>query len=95
LYCTRAEVSCPVEELAENTYSTHKILRNFVQAVQIAEVRPLGHNLIGIMNGVDAVVLLQVTISCGRSRNTRLCSKIRSNTLVYPHAKLKTAYYSG
>jgi hydroxymethylglutaryl-CoA reductase len=36
----RAEVSAR-EELAENTYSIHKILQNFVQAVQIAEVEPL------------------------------------------------------
>jgi hydroxymethylglutaryl-CoA reductase len=56
----RAEVSCPVEELAEkHILNPHDFAERFVQAVQIAEVEPfraVTHNK-GIMNGVDAVVL--------------------------------------
>ena len=56
----RAEVSCPVEELAENhIVNPQEFAERFVQAVQIAEVEPfraVTHNK-GIMNGVDAVVL--------------------------------------
>jgi hydroxymethylglutaryl-CoA reductase len=56
----RAEVSCPIEELAEKHITNpHEFAERFVQAVQIAEVEPfraVTHNK-GIMNGVDAVVL--------------------------------------
>ncbi|MEZ7500017.1 hydroxymethylglutaryl-CoA reductase, degradative [Flavobacterium sp. Arc3] len=56
----RAEVSCPVEELAEkHILDPQDFAERFVQAVQIAEVEPfraVTHNK-GIMNGVDAVVL--------------------------------------
>ena len=56
----RAEVSCPVEELAEKHITNpQEFAERFVQAVQIAEVEPfraVTHNK-GIMNGVDAVVL--------------------------------------
>lgn len=56
----RAEVSCPVEDLAEkHILNPHDFAERFVQAVQIAEVEPfraVTHNK-GIMNGVDAVVL--------------------------------------
>jgi hydroxymethylglutaryl-CoA reductase len=56
----RAEVSCPVTELAEkNILNPQDFAERFVQAVQIAEVEPfraVTHNK-GIMNGVDAVVL--------------------------------------
>ncbi|WP_264552520.1 hydroxymethylglutaryl-CoA reductase, degradative [Flavobacterium sp. N2038] len=56
----RAEVSCPIEELAEKHISNpQEFAERFVQAVQIAEVEPfraVTHNK-GIMNGVDAVVL--------------------------------------
>lgn len=56
----RAEVSCPVEELAEkHILNPQDFAERFVQAVQIAEVEPfraVTHNK-GIMNGVDAVVL--------------------------------------
>jgi hydroxymethylglutaryl-CoA reductase len=56
----RAEVSCPVTELAEkNIENPLDFAERFVQAVQIAEVEPfraVTHNK-GIMNGVDAVVL--------------------------------------
>ncbi|WP_016988216.1 hydroxymethylglutaryl-CoA reductase, degradative [Flavobacterium sp. ACAM 123] len=59
--CTvRAEVSCPVNELAEkHILDPQDFAERFVQAVQIAEVEPfraVTHNK-GIMNGVDAVVL--------------------------------------
>lgn len=56
----RAEVSCPIEDLAEkHIQNPHEFAERFVQAVQIAEVEPfraVTHNK-GIMNGVDAVVL--------------------------------------
>jgi hydroxymethylglutaryl-CoA reductase len=56
----RAEVSCPIEELAEkHILHPQEFAEKFVQAVQIAEVEPyraVTHNK-GIMNGVDAVVL--------------------------------------
>lgn len=56
----RAEVSCPVEELAEKHITNpQEFAERFVQAVQIAEIEPfraVTHNK-GIMNGVDAVVL--------------------------------------
>lgn len=56
----RAEVSCKVEELAENSDMTGKeFAEKFIQAVKIAEIEPhraVTHNK-GIMNGIDAVVL--------------------------------------
>ncbi|MCH7523639.1 MAG: hydroxymethylglutaryl-CoA reductase, degradative [Bacteroidetes bacterium] len=56
----RAEVSCKVEELNEDTnISPEEFAAKFIQAVKIAEVEPyraVTHNK-GIMNGVDAVVL--------------------------------------
>ncbi len=56
----RAEVSCPVEDLAEKKIENPKeFAEKFVQAVRIAEIEPfraVTHNK-GIMNGVDAVVL--------------------------------------
>ena len=56
----RAEVSCKVEELTENSnISAEEFAEKFIQAVAIAEVEPyraVTHNK-GIMNGIDAVVL--------------------------------------
>ncbi|MEH6535160.1 MAG: hydroxymethylglutaryl-CoA reductase, degradative [Psychroserpens sp.] len=56
----RAEVSCKVEQLTEDTnISAQEFAEKFVQAVRIAEVEPyraVTHNK-GIMNGIDAVVL--------------------------------------
>ncbi|AWK04058.1 hydroxymethylglutaryl-CoA reductase, degradative [Flavobacterium crocinum] len=56
----RAEVSCPIDELAEKHITNpQEFAERFVQAVQIAEVEPfraVTHNK-GIMNGVDAVIL--------------------------------------
>ena len=56
----RAEVSCPVSELAEkNIENTQEFVEKFIQAIKIAEIEPyraVTHNK-GIMNGVDAVVL--------------------------------------
>lgn len=56
----RAEVSCPIEALAEKHILNPKAFaERFVRAVQIAEVEPfraVTHNK-GIMNGIDAVVL--------------------------------------
>ena len=56
----RAEVSCKVEELTENSnISAQEFAEKFVQAVNIAEIEPyraVTHNK-GIMNGIDAVVL--------------------------------------
>lgn len=56
----RAEVSCKVEDLNEDTaIPQEEFATKFIQAVKIAEVEPyraVTHNK-GIMNGVDAVVL--------------------------------------
>lgn len=56
----RAEVSCPVSELNEDTTITSsEFAEKFVTAVKVAEVEPyraVTHNK-GIMNGIDAVVL--------------------------------------
>nr|WP_315157945.1 hydroxymethylglutaryl-CoA reductase, degradative [uncultured Flavobacterium sp.] len=56
----RAEVSCPIEDLAEkHIENPHEFAAKFIQAVQIAEVEPfraVTHNK-GIMNGIDAVVV--------------------------------------
>ena len=56
----RAEVSCKIEELNENTgVNPKEFAEKFVKAVQIAEIEPyraVTHNK-GIMNGIDAVVL--------------------------------------
>lgn len=56
----RAEVSCHVDELSENSSVSGRVLaEKFVQAVNIAEIEPyraVTHNK-GIMNGIDAVVL--------------------------------------
>ncbi len=56
----KAEVSCPISELAEGTdIDPYEFADKFVQAVQIAEVEPyraVTHNK-GVMNGIDAVVL--------------------------------------
>lgn len=56
----RAEVSCKVSELTNNTkVSAQEFAEKFLQAVAIAEVEPyraVTHNK-GIMNGIDAVVL--------------------------------------
>ncbi|SDS01941.1 hydroxymethylglutaryl-CoA reductase, degradative [Christiangramia echinicola] len=59
--CTvRAEVSCPVNELSEDsTISGEEFAKKFIQAVRIAEIEPyraVTHNK-GVMNGIDAVVL--------------------------------------
>ena len=56
----RAEISCPIEDLAEKDIpNPQDFAERFVQAVQIAVIVPfraVTHNK-GIMNGVDAVVL--------------------------------------
>jgi hydroxymethylglutaryl-CoA reductase len=56
----RAEVSCPIDDLAEKHIPDPKAFaERFIRAVQIAEVEPfraVTHNK-GIMNGIDAVVL--------------------------------------
>ncbi len=56
----RAEVSCPISELASKDISNPQLFANkFKQAVNIAEIEPyraVTHNK-GIMNGIDAVVL--------------------------------------
>ena len=54
-----AQVSCPVNQLAEAENEQELFVKKFKQAVQIANVEPyraVTHNK-GIMNGVDAVVL--------------------------------------
>ncbi len=56
----RAEVACPVEDLADRTIpDPTTFAEKFLTAVRIAEVEPfraVTHNK-GIMNGIDAVVL--------------------------------------
>lgn len=56
----RAEVSCPVEDLAdEKTEKPEAFAQKFLTAIKIAKVEPyraVTHNK-GIMNGIDAVVL--------------------------------------
>src|SRR5690606_9666291 len=55
----RAEVSCPVEDLAEGNVSSGEFIEKFTRAVKIAEIEPYRattHNK-GIMNGVDAIVI--------------------------------------
>lgn len=56
----RAEVSCPIADLAEKKIENpQEFAEKFIRAVNIAEVEPfraVTHNK-GIMNGVDAVVL--------------------------------------
>jgi hydroxymethylglutaryl-CoA reductase len=56
----RAEVSCPVEDLAdEKTLDPELFAEKFLTAIKIAEIEPfraVTHNK-GIMNGIDAVVL--------------------------------------
>lgn len=55
----RAEVSCPVSELADHGLSGEEFAEKFVRAIKIAEIEPfraVTHNK-GIMNGIDAVVL--------------------------------------
>ena len=55
----RAEVSCPVSQMAEAGMDGEGFATKFVQAVEIAREEPyraVTHNK-GIMNGIDAVVL--------------------------------------
>ena len=55
----RAEVSCPVQDLADKNINPEEFVKKFAQAVRIAEVEPYRattHNK-GIMNGIDAVVI--------------------------------------
>lgn len=55
----RAEVSCPVEDLAEEGISAEEFVEKFSLAVKIAELEPYRattHNK-GIMNGIDSVVI--------------------------------------
>jgi hydroxymethylglutaryl-CoA reductase len=56
----RAEVSCKIEDLAENKIENpQEFAEKFVQAVKIAEIEPfraVTHNK-GIMNGIDSVIL--------------------------------------
>jgi len=55
----RAQVSCPVRDLAQHGMSGEEFARKFSQAVRMAQVEPyraVTHNK-GIMNGVDAVVV--------------------------------------
>ncbi|MDC7997390.1 hydroxymethylglutaryl-CoA reductase, degradative [Gilvibacter sediminis] len=55
----KAEVSCPLDQLAQAGMSGQEFATKFVRAVQIAQTevrRAVTHNK-GIMNGIDAVVL--------------------------------------
>lgn len=55
----KAQVQCPVEEMAENGYEGQTFASKIIRAVEIAKVekrRAVTHNK-GIMNGIDAVIL--------------------------------------
>mgnify|MGYP003365285986 CR=1 FL=1 len=55
----RAEVSCPIEQLADGNVSAEEFVEKFSRAVRIAEIEPYRattHNK-GIMNGIDSVVI--------------------------------------
>ncbi len=94
----RAEVSCPVDDLAEKHIDNPKAFaERFVRAIQIAEVEPfraVTHNK-GIMNGIDAVVLatgndfraVEAGIHAYASRNGSYSSlshaKIEDNTFTF------------
>jgi hydroxymethylglutaryl-CoA reductase len=55
----KAEVSCPVNQLAKNREEALNFAKRFKYAVEIANIEPyraVTHNK-GIMNGIDAVVL--------------------------------------
>nr|WP_262710887.1 hydroxymethylglutaryl-CoA reductase, degradative [Maribacter algarum] len=55
----RAEVSCPIDELADNDTDANEFAKKMIQAIEIAKAEPhraVTHNK-GIMNGIDAVIL--------------------------------------
>lgn len=55
----RAEVSCPVEELAMEGISGETFAQKFINAIKVAKIDPyraVTHNK-GIMNGVDSVII--------------------------------------
>ena len=56
----RAEVSCPVDQLSDDTsIDSKEFAEKFVNAIKIAEIEPyraVTHNK-GIMNGIDAVIV--------------------------------------
>ena len=93
----RAEVSCPIEELAEkHIENPQDFAEKFIQAVQIAEAEPfraVTHNK-GIMNGIDAVVLatgndfraVEAGIHAYASRNGHYSS--------LSHAKIENGIFS-
>ncbi|WP_395058778.1 hydroxymethylglutaryl-CoA reductase, degradative [Flavobacterium sp.] len=94
----RAEVSCPVSELAEkNIENPQEFAEKFIRAVKIAEIEPfraVTHNK-GIMNGIDAVVLatgndfraVEAGIHAYASRNRQYSSlshaKIENNIFTF------------
>ncbi len=94
----RAEVSCPIADLAEkNIENPQEFAEKFVRAVQIAKIEPyraVTHNK-GIMNGIDAVVVatgndfraVEAGIHAYASRNGQYSSlsdaKIENNTLYF------------
>lgn len=55
----RAEVSCPVQDLGDESISAQEFASRMIRAIDIAKIEPhraVTHNK-GIMNGIDAVVL--------------------------------------
>jgi len=93
----RAEVSCPIEDLAEKQIENPtEFAEKFVRAVQIAEIEPyraVTHNK-GIMNGVDSVVLatgndfrsVEAGVHAFASRNGKYSS--------LSHAKIENGIFS-
>jgi len=93
----RAEVSCPIADLAEKKIENpQEFAEKFVQAVNIAEIEPfraVTHNK-GIMNGIDAVVLatgndfraVEAGVHAYASRNGRYSS--------LSHAKIENGIFT-
>jgi hydroxymethylglutaryl-CoA reductase len=90
----KAEVSCPIEELEENTFYIHKNLPRNLCKPQIAEVEPyraVTHNK-GIMNGVDAVVHTGNDFRAVEAGIHAYASEME-NTPVFPMPKSKMVFY--
>jgi hydroxymethylglutaryl-CoA reductase len=93
----RAEVSCPVEDLAEKHIPNPKAFaERFVRAVQIAEVEPfraVTHNK-GIMNGIDAVVLATGNDFRAVEAGVHAYASRNGNYTSLSHAKIENGVFS-
>jgi hydroxymethylglutaryl-CoA reductase len=93
----RAEVSCPVDDLAEKHIPDPKAFaERFVRAVQIAEVEPfraVTHNK-GIMNGIDAVVLATGNDFRAVEAGVHAYASRNGNYTSLSHAKIENNIFS-